>query len=221
MIPMLLWRCPVCGGDDALEHVERRFRAGVVHCAQCGARWRVRRVAGDGFYLALVAGRDGARPDNRDERPLAAWYDAMKATVRLVPRDDGALTTEPGEVLYLASGIAELHAEASDPLFFPSPAARRKVDKREIEGRCVGRGRLFLTSRRLVWAGEGPPHSFPLARLNSAYAVMDVGLALMVERRLYSVHFLQESLLKWVTYLALVARQVEAETGHRIETSHF
>jgi hypothetical protein len=43
----------------------------------------------------------------------------------------------------------------------------------------------------------------------------------MVEMRLYTVRFLEESVLKWVTYLAFVARQVQAETGHRITTSHF
>jgi hypothetical protein len=156
-----------------------------------------------------------------DERSLAAWYDQMKESLRLEPIHDPALALDPAETLYLASGAAEFQAEASDPLFFPASEPCRKMDKRHIEGRSAGRGRLFLTNRRLVWLSEASPRAFPLARLNSAYAVMDLGLALMVERRLYTVYFFEESLLKWVTYLALVAQQVLAETGHRIETSHF
>jgi hypothetical protein len=220
MIPMLLWRCPLCATNDALLHISRRFRADRLRCTHCRAEWRVRRVPGDNFYLKLVR-QDGIPPDRRDERSITAWYDAMKATLRLEPLRDPAVALDAGEALYLASGAAELQAEETDPLFFLAPEPRRKVDKRQIEGRSVGRGRLFLTNRRLVWRGEGPPRTFRLARLNSAYAVMDLGLALMVERRIYTVYFFEESLLKWVTYLALVARQVQAETGHRIETSRF
>lgn len=218
MIPLLLWRCPLCATNDALVHIERRFRADSVRCRACRAEWRVRRVPGDNFYLKLV---DSNQPG--DERSITAWYDAMKATVRLEPLNDPAVALEAGELLYLASGAAELIAEESDPLFFPvppDPGATRR-DKGEVRGKMVGRGRLFLTGRRLIWQGAGMPRSFSLRRLNSAYAFMDYGLTLMVEMRLYTLRFLEESLLKWVTYLALVAPLVESETGHRITTSHF
>ncbi|MBN1954276.1 MAG: hypothetical protein JW900_04410 [Anaerolineae bacterium] len=213
MIPLLLWRCPLCAANDALVHVARRFRADRVYCRACRAEWRLRRVPGDNFYLRLVG--------TRDERSVTAWYDAMKATLCLEPLHDPAAALEAGEALYLASGPAALQAEATDPLFFTAPEPRHKAAKSQIEGRSVGRGRLFLTDRRLTWLGEENTASWSLARLNSAYAAMDIGLALMVERRLYTVHFFEESLLKWVTYVALVAPLVEAKTGHRIETSHF
>jgi len=223
MIPLLLWRCPLCAVNDALVHIERRFRADRLRCRACGAEWRLRRVPGDNFYLELRTGPGGVAPRRRDERSITAWYDAMKATLRLEPIHDPALALTADEVLYLASGPAELHAEADDPLFFPvaDPPAATRRDKRHIEGRRVGRGRLFLTNRRLVWQHEGTARAFALRRLNSVHTVMDDGLTLMVEMRLYTVRFLEESLLKWLTYLALLAPQVEAETGHRIATSHF
>jgi len=56
MIPMLLWRCPLCATNDALLHIERRFRADRLICRHCQAEWRVRRVPGDNFYLS------GSRP---------------------------------------------------------------------------------------------------------------------------------------------------------------
>jgi hypothetical protein len=217
VIPLLLWRCPLCATNDALLHTVHHFRADRVRCRQCYAEWRVRRVPGDGFYMRLIEATSGVG----DERPITAWYDVMKATVRLAPIDDPAIALASGEILYLASGAAELHAEESDSLFFPASLDTTQVDKRNVRGKPVGAGRLFLTNRRLVWQGARAPHSFPLSRVNSAYAIMDLGLALMVEMRLYTVYFPEESLLKWVTYIALVAPQVEAETGHRIVTSHF
>ncbi len=240
MIPMLLWRCPLCAADDALAQIVRPLRGDLVRCHACRAEWRLRHVPGDTFYLKLTrdgngrgmalrlptgGDRKGAplRESGNDERSIAAWYDAMKATVRLALIQDPALALHPGETLYLASGPATLQAEETDPRFFPVPesATAGRADKREVQGRMVGSGRLFLTDRRLAWQGEAAACDFPLARLNSAYALMADGLVLMVEMRLVTVRFLRESLLKWVTHIALVAPQVEAATGHRIATSHF
>ncbi|MBN1954279.1 MAG: hypothetical protein JW900_04425, partial [Anaerolineae bacterium] len=175
----------------------------------------LRRVPGDNFYLRLVG--------TRDERSVTAWYDAMKATLRLEAVHDPAAALEPGEVLYLASGPAELVVEEGDPLFFAVSAGSGapRLDKRQVEGRPVGRGRLFLTDRRLVWRDKDRAVSWPLARLNSAHAFLNHGVMFLIEMRLYTARFLQESLLKWVTYVAMVSAQVEAETGHRITTSNF
>ncbi|MBN1660182.1 MAG: hypothetical protein JXA93_17410 [Anaerolineae bacterium] len=224
MIEMLLWRCPVCERDDALGHEVRRWRADRVWCRACGAEWRLRRVPGDNYYLRLVMDRDSKRAATRDERSITAWYDALKATVRLAPVADPAVDLAAGESLYLASQAAELIAQEDDPLFFPATARDGTPgdgSRQPARGRPAGRGRLFLTNRRLIWQGETHNASWPLARLNSAYAFLDHGVMLMVDMRLYTVHFLAESLLKWVTHIALVASQVEAETGHRIATSNF
>lgn len=228
MIPLLLWRCPLCATNDALAHTSRRFRADRVQCRRCGAEWHVRRVPGDNFYMRLVrVGSGDARGAlcAGDERTIADWYDMMKATVCLSPIHDPTLPLNPDEVLYLASGPAELWAEETDPLFFlgpDSPAApATSVDRSRLQARLAGRGRMFLTDSRLAWQGDGQTHSFPLHRLNSAHALMDHGLVLMVEMRIYSARFFQESLLKWVTHVALVAVGVETKTGHRIATSRF
>ena len=225
MIPMLLWRCPLCATNDALVHISRCFRPDLVRCTHCDAVWRVRRVPGDNYYLRVA----GSNTDAEDERSIAEWYDVVKRSVGLVSIDDPGLTRECGEVLYLGSGAAELQAEETDPLFFPGQGnGLPKVDKREIGGVVVGRGRLFLTNRRIVWqaehSGDGKPpspFSFSLSLLNSVHAMMDYGLALLVGIRLYAVYLPEESVLKWVTYSALVARQVLAETGHVIATSHY
>lgn len=225
MIPTLLWRCPLCATNDALAQTNRPLRASIVRCRQCSAAWQVRRVPGDDFYLKPLAGAPGGSA----ERPLSAWYDQMKGTVRLAPIHDAAVQPAAGEDLYLASGAAQLEAEESDPLFFPGRSGEiGRVEKREVGGVDVGGGRLFLTSQRLVWLphtirtwGDSGGVSFPLRHVNSAYAMMDFGLLFLIGLRLYAVYFSEESILKWVHYLALIARQVLAETGHRLTTSHF
>jgi hypothetical protein len=86
----------------------------------------------------------------------------------------------------------------------------------------VGQGQLVLTNRRLIWAPQtAPPVSFPMEQLNSVYAMMDFGLAVLVGMRLYSLLLESEQVLQWVTFIGLVAREVEARTGHRITTSNF
>lgn len=232
MIPTLLWRCPLCETNDALIHLPRRLRADLVRCTHCSAQWRVRRVLGDDYYLKLVKGTEESvekRPrrsclDLRGlELPLREWYEMMKRSVSLVAVEDPPVSLQSRELAYLVSGPVDLTAEANDPLFFSAVGKFGDVvlEKSKVEGVVVGRGTLILTNRRLVWQGEERACSFPLESVSSAHTLLDYGVAFMVGMRLYIACFLEESVLKWITYLALVARELEAETGHRIVTSHF
>lgn len=232
MIPTLLWRCPLCETNDALIHLPRRLRADLVRCTYCSAQWRVRRVLGDDYYLRLVKGTEESvekRPrrsclDLRGlELPLREWYEMMKRSVSLVAVEDPPVSLQSRELAYLVSGPVDLTAEANDPLFFSAVGKFGDVvlEKSKVEGVVVGRGTLILTNRRLVWQGEERACSFPLESVSSAHTLLDYGVAFMVGMRLYIACFLEESVLKWITYLALVARELEAETGHRIVTSHF
>jgi hypothetical protein len=224
MIPDLLWRCPVCATNDALVQKRRLFRSSQVLCTHCDVVWKVWRVVGDDYWLTVVANPSSEVETEIDvgtELPLARWYARMKQTMALVPTRDASLLVGEGEQLYLASGDVSLIAEADDPLFFGGQGDTRR-DKQDVKGRLVGLGRFFLTSRRLVWRGEDDrTRDFPLERLNSIYALFNAALVIMHEMRLYRARFLEESLLKWVTYFAYVAEEVEDATGHRITTSNF
>ena len=232
MIPTLLWRCPLCETNDALIHLPRRLRADLVRCTHCSAQWRVRRVLGDDYYLKLVKGTEESvekRPrrsclDLRGlELPLREWYEMMKRSVSLVAVEDPPVSLQSGELAYLVSGPVDLTAEANDPLFFSDMAKSEDIilEKSKIEGVMVGRGVLILTNRQLVWQGEGSVCFFPLESISSAHTLLDYGVAFMVGMRLYIACFLEESVLKWITYLTLVAGELEEETGHRIVTSRF
>ena len=219
MIPTLLWRCPLCETNDALVHLPRRFRRDLVQCRHCSAEWRVRRALGDDYYLEPVQSSEVVG----QERPLREWYSDMKRTVGLVPIEAPEVSLQAGEMAYLVSGPVDLTAEANDPLFFPAPDSPAVVhlEKSKVRGVVVGRGTLVLTNQRLIWQGNGHTCSFSLENINSAHTLLDYGVAFMAGMRLYIASFLEESVLKWITYLSLVAHQVEAETGHRIATSHF
>ncbi len=219
MIPDLLWRCPLCQVNDVLTHRQPWLRPEVVDCTACGARWRVRRVAGKGFYLKLV--RRGARGSLSvgDERNLADWYALMKKTLRLetLPKDDRLLDfpLSEQESVYLASGAAELWAARPN-----SPPGG------EADTRRVGRGQLFLTDQRFAWRDDQQQLDFPLCQVNGVYAVVNFCLALVVGQQLYQVLFDHESLLKWVTYAASLEAQMrtaqgKADGGHTLRTSHY
>jgi hypothetical protein len=167
----------------------------------------------------------------------------MKQTVRLIALPEPLRLLEAGEELYLASGQATLWVEAQpafskvDPL---SPAAAENsplsgtgLPGTEVEGGWDGPGQLFLTNRRIIWqssstkvehpkpAVDPQSFTFPLRQVNGIYAILNLGLSMVVGMQLYYLRFANESPLKWVTYIALLAPQIKAESGHYIRTSHY
>ena len=216
MIPDLLWRCPLCASNDALIHRPHWLRAEVVNCTACGAQWRVRRVVGDNYYLKITRSNEGAATYPPGfELSITAWYDLMKQTVHLEALPGLSDLLEAGERLYLTSGPVTLWVEAQPtPGAGPLPLATAQA----------GPGRLFLTSRRLIWrqsSMEPQTFSFPLHQVNGIHAILNLGLSVVVGMQQYTLRFANESPLKWVTYAALLAPQVQAENGHRIRTSHY
>lgn len=203
MIPLLLWRCPLCATNDALTHTARWPRRDRVNCAHCHARWQVRRAVGDNFYLELTS----AAPPV--ERSITAWYDEMKKGLHLAEIRDPQSDLGPGEPLYLASRPAEL---------WLGPESPAGGGESEGVGTLASRGRLFLTGRRLLWMGD-THRAFPLESITRASTILTLGMAVSCGRELFFFRFLGESPLKWVTYLSLVGAQTGA--GRRLATSHF
>ncbi|MCX6915769.1 MAG: hypothetical protein NT167_22445 [Verrucomicrobia bacterium] len=227
MITDLLWRCPLCATNDALMQQRRLFRPPQLRCRHCGTTWQVRRVIGDDYWLKVIASPATQEQVGRG-RPLAQWYARLKETVALAPIEATSVPSHPavtlgdGERLYLASRTVRLAAEAGDPLFFGGADTDTPHDRKEMGSARVGQGRLLLTNQRLMWQGvDGRQVDFALDKLNSAYATFNVALVLLYGMRLYSVRFTQESLLKWITYFAYVAKEIKAASGHLITTSNY
>jgi hypothetical protein len=231
MIQDLLWRCPLCTSNDALRHRSRFLQPDQVTCTICGAQWRVRRVLGDNYYLKIThPGANGSAYPSGFELSITGWYDLMKQTVQLEALPEPPDLLEPGENLYLASGLATLWVEA-EPEIRPDPGADLPVHS--AADALVGTGSLYLTNRRILWhqparAAEQPEDcpeyqtfTYPLGQVNGIHTILNLGLFLVVGTQLFTLRFASESPLKWVTYMTLLAPRVRAECGHRIRTSHF
>lgn len=245
MIPDLLWRCPHCATNDALRHSQCWLHAEVVDCTACGAQWRVRRVVGDNYYLKITCcGKSTTALPFGVELSITAWYDLMKQTVRLEALPEPPNLLEAGERLYLVSrrvillvdaqpaysGAEQLRPAAAEILLVSSPNP-------PVIGLCVrqvGAGHLFLTNQRMIWkqslgkaknptrpSAEPQPLIFPLKQVNGIYAIANRDLSMVVGMQMYFLHFANESPLKWVTYTALLAPQVQAASGHLLRTSHY
>lgn len=213
---MLLWRCPLCATNDALVHRRRVFRPEWVRCRACGTVWQVIRVMGEDYRLRVI---EGERAWVGLELPLAEWYDRMKAGLELVPLKDVPLALPEGEVGYLQSRRARLFARTNDPTFFGEAAAR--VPEEQAHTRVVGWGQILLTNERLIWQGALGSYDFWLKRLISVHAIFNVALQFFYQETLYQFRFSEESLLKWLTYIAYAGRRIKEVYGHTILTSNF
>jgi hypothetical protein len=235
VIPALLWRCPLCTTHEALVHKRSFLRPEVVYCTACRARWRVRRIPGDDFYLRLVEPPSGGSTPSEQELSLATWYDRMKTGLRLVSVQDPSFPLHPQETLYLASQAVELWVAAGDRLagsqaleadetpgaVSPADSPPKSYPTGEDLVVLAGSGRLFLTNQRLAWQSQEKPENFPHACIQGVHAIVNLGLAVTVGMRLVFFRFLSESPLKWVSYFSLVAEAVQAETGRPIAISHW
>jgi hypothetical protein len=222
MIPTLLWRCPLCHTDDALQHEGHWFRPDEVHCTRCGTVWEVHRVIGHDYLLRVIAG-DSAHMGW--QQPLAAWYDLMKAGLTLAPRPAPTLQLADGEEVYVQSRAAELLVEAQSPLRREwregeAPTQRPGDIGLALMKRC-DRGCLWLTNERLIWKGARGTLDFSLRRLNSVHTEVTWYLGLLYGLCLYKFRFREESILKWLTYIGLVAQRIERVYQHRIAVSNY
>ena len=162
-------------------------------------------------------------PDRR--QPLAAWYDLVKTGLRLVPLTDPAMRLAAGEELYVCSRQAKILTEEANPLF---EAWQKDEAPWEKEGelrlsivRKWDTGRLYLTSERFVWVGNGGTLTFRLQKVNSAYAEVHRYFCLLYGLQIYKFRFQDESILKWLTYTALVAKRIEQAYRHQISLSNY
>lgn len=216
MVPTLLWRCPLCQTHDALVQKPRWFRPDLVRCTACGTIWELIRIVGGRDYrMRIVQGREVGL-----ERPLAEWYDLVKADLTLEAIVDPSLDLEPGEALYLKSKAVELVALRDDPLFEGffvrkgKPSLTSHAHPPMLER--LGVGMLLLTDQRLILRIRGKFYSLWLKSLGAVWLERDRFLVVRVGEQFYLFRFLEESLLKWLTYLKRAIKPVEERYRLRI-----
>jgi hypothetical protein len=168
-----------------------------------------RRFEGD-YQLRVT---EGSPPFLGAEAPLAQWYDQMKASLILTPTQDPAINLHPGEILWVKSKPAKLLKDVTALQATPGILFRNKK---------LGKGQLFLTSERLIWTGTETLPDFWLRKLIAAWTVRNRFFAIQYEGlEIFKFRFLEESILKWLTYLALVAQQIKQTHGHTISLSNY
>ncbi len=210
MIPVLLWRCPVCRTDDALRQTRGWWKPDRLWCAHCHVMWEVRRVF-QGDYRLRVIGGDAA--PHGEEAPLAQWYDRMKASLQLLPLHDPGLDLEPGELLWAKSKRVKIFREV------PRSGDTSGVYFRNEK---LGTGRLFLTNERLIWKGPQQQYVLWLKNVKAVWTIINRRLGVQYEGpEIFKFRFLDESLLKWLTYIALSAHRFEETSGHKIWLSNY
>ena len=222
-IPLLLWRCPVCGTNDALVHARGWFRVPALRCRVCGTLWTVARRPGSDFRLRVV---DGPREMVGLDMALSSWYDEMKRDFTPVadPALDADLPAE--EAAFLVARGVRLLAHRSSPLFdgwARSEPPRAESPERLLPGDWagLGKGELLLTNRRLVWKGSQRNLDFwwPSVRAVSLrlYSRLGVNYGATPYRFVLS----RDSGLKWLTYAGTLAVQVAAQQGRPLTVSPF
>ena len=208
--------------DDALRHETYWFRPDEVWCAQCRTTWEVRRVIGSDFLLKVIKGEAATIGW---QQPLADWYDLMKAGLQLMAKEDPSIHLEPGEELYIQSRQAGILVEEDSPLLGQWTEGEAPSHKEGDIGLAFmqkwDRGQLLLTSERLIWKGTHGHLTFWLKKTNSVHTEVTWYLGLMYGLCRYKFRFRQESILKWLTYIALAARRIEQRHRHRISISNY
>jgi hypothetical protein len=222
MMTMLLWRCPVCGTDDALDYRVRWFRPDHLHCSHCGALWEVRRVIGEDYRLRVVAG--DTAPVGL-ELPLAEWYDRMKEGFRLEPLAVQLSQLGSDEVLYLQGVDVPLIVRTGNPLLtgWEGRQAPTGPLPQELAPQwdTVGVGRLLFTNQRLIWAGDQAACDFWWNQVNAVFTWFVEIFGIMYGTTTYRFEIPGQSILKWLTYSGFLAQDIEAATGRSITVSHY
>jgi hypothetical protein len=226
MLNKLLWRCPICKTNDSIVCRKRFLRPDLVTCPACGSAWLLLRVkGGTDFRFRAIAG-----PQRGADRPLAAWYDAMREGFALTALTDAAAPLAPGEVLYLKGHAEGTRVLRMDPRFqaviarLPPPAEPPPPGVPPMAE--IGEADVSLTDRRLIVrlgsAGmAGEVIGLPLATLRSVQVLIDRYLILRHERRLVEMfEFVAESPLKWQVYLDHALRPIAEAGGVRIHMAY-
>jgi hypothetical protein len=63
--------------------------------------------------------------------------------------------------------------------------------------------------------------SFWLTKVNSVHTEVTWYLGMLYGLRLYKFRFREESILKWLTYIALEAKRIERTHQHQISLSNY
>ena len=222
-LPLLLWRCPVCGTSDALLHERPRFRPQTLRCQACGVRWQVQHVVGKDFRLRVV---EGPADLVGLDMALSTWYDEMKRGFQPTPIPANGVDLLAGEEVYLEARDVPLLPYRPNALFDgwterEAPQVQPRGRHRVADWASIGEGRLLLTSQRLLWQGPQREVDFMWPSTTAVSIFMVNVLGIKYGTALYRFPLGQEVGLKWLTYAGTLAQQAPRHSDHKLTVSSF
>jgi hypothetical protein len=206
-IPLLLWKCPICGTTDSLSQKRRPFKAKTVSCSACGTVWTVTRIPGHDFRLQVIKGPQALLGLDLS---LSGWYGEMKKDFKLGPAPEAGKGYLPREEMNLQTIGVKLLLDKSNSLC--KSWAGREAPEGEFPTRAgdwlrLGPGKLTLTSLRLIWDSPQGCLDFWWPRVKTVHLRSFYLLSLGYGVTPYRFLFLRESGLKWLTGAGELARQ--------------
>jgi 1-acyl-sn-glycerol-3-phosphate acyltransferase len=222
-IGQVLWRCPVCHAEDAIRMVGGLLQKMTVRCVTCDTRWTLKREYERDFRLCVIKGPD---PLLGLEMALAAWYDGMKCNFKPALRQVDGANLMPDEEAYLAADGVSLLPYRPNPLF--DGWSEREAPRKQPGGHheladwaSAGKGRLVLTSRRLLWQGAEREVDFYWHGATAVYLWLQNTLGIRYGAAPYRFKLAKEPGLKWLTYAGTLAKEAAARTGRKLMTSDY
>ena len=145
---------------------------------------------------------------------LTSWYDQMKSGFQPEPLTTSGIELLAGERVYLEADGVTLSPHKPNPIFDEGPRDREAPDDQPGpqqlgEWESIGEGRLVLTNQRAIWQGEDRELVFRWSRVSAVYLWMRNTLGLLYGTARYRIGLGTELGLKWLTYAATLARNVE------------
>jgi hypothetical protein len=158
--------------------------------------------------------------------PLTTWYDEMMDGFELKPIAAPPGLLSDGEHLYLAMDGADLLPHDPNPLgedWTPgeAPRAHPGGQGQKPGWSSVGKGRLFLTSERLIWQAERGKLEFRWPVMRSVFLPWRGIFGITYGSALYRFDVSPQPARKWLTYAGILARDATEVAGHKITLTPF
>jgi hypothetical protein len=222
-IAQVLWRCPICGTDDALIHKRPLLGSQSVVCQACETTWKLNRIIGKDFRLEVVNGPADLVGLNM---ALSTWYDEIRRNFKPSPMSVPGVELAPNEEVYLELSDVALSPHKPNALF--NDWTEREPPKIMPGGKMqladwpsIGNGQLLLTNQRLLWRGPERELDFKWSSVTAVYIWLLNTLGIRYGSAQYRFSLGQEVGLKWLTYAGTMVKQKSEQNGHKVTMSVF
>jgi 1-acyl-sn-glycerol-3-phosphate acyltransferase len=222
-VSLLLWRCPVCKINDALEHERPWFRQEKIKCLSCSTVWEFNRIVDHDFRMRVF---EGASELIDLDMPLSKWYEVMKQDFKLKPISATEMECLEGEEVYLAIDNVPLKPHKPNQLFenweeLEAPKTQPRGEYLGAKRVAIGTGNLTMTNKRLHWKSLQREINFYWTSVFAVYNWEPNVMGLVYGRAQYDIPLANDIGLKWITHAGEILKSVAEQTGHEYTISPY